>query len=172
MLSPRQREALFDQITASVDSYKMEIIHPKEIDSAVNDPEYNLNWLEADYAAKIINALSPDIVYLDCPSTNNKAFSDYLLDKLKNKKITIVAEHKADEKYPVVSAASILAKVTRDAEIDKLRKKYGNFGSGYPADPYTKDFIQHNYNLPIFRKSWATWKNAAGKKNQSNLSDF
>jgi ribonuclease HII len=172
LLSPRQREILFEKIIAIVDKYDIRIIQPDEIDSAVNDATYNLNWLEADHAAKIINALNPDTAYLDCPSTNIEAFSSYVRKKLKNQKTAIISEHKADERYPVVSAASILAKVTRDSEINKLRKKYGHFGSGYPADPYTKNFIQHNYNLPIFRKSWATWKNAAGKKNQSNLSEF
>ena len=45
-----------------------------------------------------------------------------------------VAEHKADENHPEVSAASIIAKVTRDRAVEQLSKDIGiDLGSGYPS---------------------------------------
>jgi ribonuclease HII len=75
-------------------------------------------------------------------------------------KVQLVPKHKADLNYIEVAAASILAKVTRDREIIKIKKKYKiEFGSGYPADSRTVKFLKEcNGNYPIFRKSWATWK--------------
>jgi ribonuclease HII len=72
-----------------------------------------------------------------------------------------VAENFADKKYPHVSAASVLAKVHRDTEIEKLHKKYGFFGSGYSHDERTveflKDWMNKNNKFPDFvRKSWMT----------------
>jgi len=77
--------------------------------------------------------------------------------------IEIIAEYKADEKYGVVAAASIVAKVVRDAEIKKLRKQFGDFGSGYPSDEKTIKFVEENIKTlekyGIIRKKWKTYKN-------------
>ena len=109
--------------------------------------------------------------------------SDELRKQDKKSSINIIAEHKADFNYPVVSAASILAKVTRDAEIHKIEQRIRkelsksesdenkggdkiNIGSGYPSDPYTQKFLKENYRKfpAIFRKSWATYKNIANSE--------
>ena len=94
---------------------------------------------------------------------------------VKNKDIEIVAENYADKNYPVVSAASILAKVTRDAEIKKLHKKYGFFGSGYPGDERTIKFLEkldkEEYSK-IVRLKWATSKNILENKKQKKLGEF
>ncbi|GAG16811.1 unnamed protein product, partial [marine sediment metagenome] len=154
--------------------YKLIIISPKEVDDALSSDSLNLNWLEAENMVKIINELKPDMAIIDCPSTNTKKFGSYLKERLNNKKTQLVVEHKADVNYPVVSAASILAKVTRDLEIDKLRKKVGDFGSGYMADPKTADFLKNNYNkYPwIFRKSWISFKKTVSNRNQKKLREF
>ncbi len=101
-------------------------------------------------------------------------YEEYVKIFLKDKKVKIVCEHKADYKYLVVGAASILAKVTRDREIEKLRKKYGNLGSGYPADEITQEFIKKNFEKhpEIFRKSWKTFQNLKKTKSQKNLGSF
>lgn len=173
LLTPKQREVLFDKIKKIVKKYEILIISPQEIDLAVLSKEDNLNWLEAKKSAEIIKKLKPDKAILDCPSTNIKAYKDYMNELLKDK-TEIVAEHKADAKYPVVSAASILAKVTRDAEIKKLEQKYGKLGSGYPADPVTHKFLQENFNKhpEILRHSWATIKNLKNGAKQSKLDGF
>src|SRR3989338_3300533 len=208
LLTPKQREELFDKVKSMVKGYKILIVEPEEIDDAVESDTLNLNWLEAIKSAEIIYELEKDVKFekaiLDCPSNNISAYRNYVKNELKklndknklnnadksDKKssINIIAEHKADFNYPVVSAASILAKVTRDAEIhkieQKIRKELGNaadIGSGYPSDPYTQKFLKENYKkFPgIFRKSWATYKEIEGKdakakpiKSQKMLGEF
>ncbi|MBN2458244.1 ribonuclease HII [Candidatus Woesearchaeota archaeon] len=177
LLSPKKREELYSTIIRIADAYEIMTITHEQVDSAVDDPKNNLNMLEAQASAEIIGKLEPDRVILDCPSNNTSAYSSYvkklLKDRIRSDKLpAMVVEHKADLKYTVVGAASILAKVTRDRKIAKLRERYGDFGSGYPSDPKTKEFIKDNYELPIFRKSWDTWKKAAEKKSQSMLSQF
>lgn len=69
-------------------------------------------------------------------------------------------EHYADENHIIVGAASIIAKTSSDAQYRKYKRKYGDFGSGSPADPKTRLFVwQHRDNpLPIIRTSWNTFK--------------
>ena len=57
-----------------------------------------------------------------------------------------------------MSAASILAKVTRDNVLINLRRHH-DLGSGYPSDSKTVNFVKKYYkinqNMPVFvRKSW------------------
>ncbi len=173
-LTPKQRREFFGKLK-DILKYKSIEIWPKEIDEAVGKKDgMNLNWLEAKKSAEIINALNPDKVILDCPSPNIKAYTNYLMKDIKNKKIEIRAEHRADIKYPIVAAASIIAKVIRDKEIRLLEKKYGRIGSGYPADPITKEFVKKNWDkLPeIFRKSWSTYQRVKDKKGQMKLREF
>ena len=78
----------------------------------------------------------------------------------------IIAEHFADRKYIVVSAASIVAKTYRERHISELKKMYGDFGSGYPSAPQTISWIKNFYSReghlpPIVRKSWKTVKELA-----------
>jgi len=174
LLSPKQRKEMFKDILAIAKSYHIITITPEQIDAALNSPDLNLNWLEAITSAKIINELKPDTAILDCPSTNIQAYTDYV-EKFLEVKTKIISEHKADENYPVVSAASIIAKVTRDEEIEKIKKKYNiQFGSGYPSDPRTKEFIKKEYQKypEIFRKTWSTYKKIAEGKTQSTLHTF
>lgn len=78
--------------------------------------------------------------------------------------IIFTVEKKADDTYPIVSAASIVAKVERDRIISNI-KVDGVIGSGYPADPKTKAFLKSHVNStfgyhPVkenfVRISWAT----------------
>jgi ribonuclease HII len=74
-------------------------------------------------------------------------------------KVQIISEHKADKKYPIVSAASIIAKVERDKAIKEIEEKYGEVGCGYPTDPKTIKFLEKYLKkygkYPEFvRKSW------------------
>jgi len=175
LLTPKTREILFDQIINMVKHYEVIIISPQEIDDALRDPKLNLNKLEAITSAKIINMLNPDKVLVDCPSNNTQAYSDELKEYIDNKDMEVVSEHKADVKYPVVSAASIIAKVTRDREIEELKKKIGiDFGSGYPADEKTQLFLKKNWNKfpELFRQTWASYKRYVTGKKQKKLGEF
>src|SRR3989338_9677386 len=137
LLTPKQRENLFGKIKKIVKDYKIIVISPEEIDKAVNGHDgLNLNRLEARKSAEIINELSPEKAIIDTPSNNIETYKKYLIKFVKNKNADFVLEHKADFKYPTVSAASILAKVTRDKEIKKIKNKIKHdFGSGYMTDP-------------------------------------
>jgi len=175
LLTPKKRESLFDQIKNIAKGYKLVIVPSDEVDAYLSAAELNLNKLEAQKMAVAINTLKPDKVYLDCPSNNIKAFVSYLKRHLKDKNVEIIAEHKADVKYLVVGAASILAKVTRDNEIKKIQKKIGiDFGSGYPSDEKTVKFLKGNWGKypSIFRKKWASYQQVVKSKGQSKLGDF
>jgi ribonuclease HII len=84
--------------------------------------------------------------------------------------------HKADILNIVVSAASIIAKVIRDREIEVIQKDFKKIGSGYPSDKKTMEFIRtciiEKNNCPNFiRKSWRPVKNMLEKK-QKKIYDF
>lgn len=176
LLSKKQREELYDQIIKVVKSYKILIVTPEEIDNAVDgNNELNLNWLEAHKTADIINELNPDEAFIDCPSPNITKYQTYLFNLINNKKLNLVCSHKAESLFKVVAAASILAKVTRDREVEKIQKTVtGDIGSGYPADPLTKKFIKENFEIypNIMRKSWATYKKLVNNKKQQSLEKF
>ncbi len=175
LLSPKAREALFEQIKNTVKDYKVVIASPEEIDAYVDSDELNLNRLEAQKMAEIITFLKPDKAFLDCPSNNPLEFVAYLRRFIGKKEVELIAEHHAELKFPAVAAASIIAKVTRDREIEKLKKKLKvDFGSGYPSDEITQRFLKENWDRypAIFRKSWASYKNVAEGKNQKRLGEF
>jgi len=154
--------------------FKIIEVSPKEIDEALLSEELNLNWLEAHKQAEIINELKPDRAIIDCPSTNCPAFEEYLRDLLEDKNVELVVEHKADMNYPTCAAASILAKVRREEAMDEIKKKYGNTGPGYPANPITKKFVAENWEKypEIFRQTWATFKKHQKMKDQKSLDVF
>ena len=173
LLTARRREALIKEITAIAKGIKTLIVHPLEIDAAVGSESINLNWLEALKSADIINALNPESAILDCPSPNINAYRSYVRERLDKKETTLIVEHKADLHHISVGAASIIAKVTRDAEIESLKKHVGiDFGSGYMADERTSAFLAQNWNKhpEIFRHSWAPYKKIIQSCHQQKLS--
>ncbi|MEK6974042.1 MAG: ribonuclease HII [Nanoarchaeota archaeon] len=173
LLSPKQREEIYKKIIKLVKDYKIIKIPPKEIDAAILSGRTNLNWLEADHMAEIINYLKPEKTIVDCPSNNISKFSRYMESKI-NVNTSLKCDHKAERFYPV-GAASILAKVTRDGEIEKIQKMIPyELGSGYPSDPITKKFLkEHGDKYPdIFRKTWSTYINHKEAKKQKSLKDF
>lgn len=175
LLTFKQRGDMFGKLIKIAKKYKILLVEPEEIDEAVDGKDgLNLNWLEAEKAVELINELKPDKVIIDCPSPNTKAFASYIRDRLKNKNIEIVAEHKADARYPVVSAASVCAKVMRDKKVSELEKKYGKLGSGYAHDPITVKFLKENWakHPEIFRHSWESYKRLHTIKDQKNLGEF
>ncbi len=174
LLSPKRREEIYKKITKFL-KYKVVKLTPKKIDTYVKDN--HLNELEAVKICEIINDLNPDVAIIDCPSPNKKAFKEFVYERIKNKKIKLIVEHKADYKYEIVGAASIIAKVTRDKEVRSIEKKYKiSVGSGYPSDPRTAEFIKENWNREdisnIFRKSWQTWRRLKEKSKTKQLKLF
>ncbi|NVM01048.1 MAG: ribonuclease HII [Candidatus Helarchaeota archaeon] len=183
-LTPEKRTKISSKLKKTI-NYEIVSISPEEIDNALISKELNLNWLEAIKSSELLIALNKrikiDKLYLDCPSNNIKAYTKYLKNYIstlsKSVKPQIIAEFKADEIYPVVSAASILAKVERDREIQKLKEEYGDLGSGYPSDEKTRKFLKnwikkHNDLPPFVRKTWKTVKNIKNELSQKKLDSF
>jgi len=153
-LSPELREHLYKKIIEIVDDYYITKISTRSIDASVK--KHGLNHLEAKYMAKVVSKLNSDTSYVDSCDVNPRRFGKEISTLSDNHKIK--SYHHADSKFVIVSAASILAKVTRDRAIAKLRKNH-NLGSGYPSDSVSVKFVTKYYKInhvmPSFvRKSW------------------
>ena len=184
MLSRKKREFLFDDIYSLAEDVRTYAITPEEINNAMRS-NISLNELEAIHFARLIDEseANPKKIYLDSPDVIPEKFGirvsliskkplkvNGVRRKGKNSSgsaatavAKIIAEHKADVKYPVVSAASIIAKVTRDRAIEELEESLGfDLGSGYPSDKTTIDMIRRNLDnerlLKHVRSEWKTLK--------------
>jgi len=164
LLSPQRREKLVSQIKKVTLNCHTVFLSPPEIDIVVESRRklHKLNRLEAVAMARLLTILKPDVAYVDASDVLADRFREHIAENL-SFKLKIVSEHKADVKYPIVSAASIIAKVERDKVISQLQKKYGNMGCGYPSDSNTikflEDWIRKFGSYPDFvRKSWKTAK--------------
>jgi ribonuclease HII len=173
LLSPKERERLYPLIRKRCRVATVRI-DAREIDAI--RAEMTLNSAVARAHAQVIAKLSPARAYVDACDVNCFRYAEMVKNNL-DLVCEIVSEHHADEKFPVVSAASIIAKVTRDRAIATLSRKYGEIGSGYPSDPVTIRFLttwidEHKTPPPIARKSWKTVGTILAKKSQSSLLDF
>ena len=153
-LSPKKRELLYKEIIKLVDDYHVIRIPPKTIDKYVF--EHNLNHLEAKKMAAVITYLKSEISYVDSCDVNATRFGREISDLSNKSKVR--SYHYADSRFVVVSAASIIAKVSRDRSIARLNKNY-QFGSGYPSDKksinFVKKLVSTKKPLPSsVRKSW------------------
>ena len=136
-LSPKKRELLYKQIVKLVDDYHVIRIPPRTIDKYVF--EHNLNHLEAKKMAEVISNLNPDLSYVDSCDVNAARFGREISDLSKKSKVK--SYHYADSRFVVVSAASIIAKVSRDRSIMRLNKTT-NLGSGYPSDKKSVNYVK------------------------------
>lgn len=168
-LTPAQRNKILRKIIDISRFYATINIPPIEIDKK------NLNVL-------VRNSISSLLVLL-----LNTVFTDYnniviYIDEIKGahaflrntipryihgeRHVEVIMEPDADRKYPVVSAASIIAKYLRDQGILALKLIFGDLGSGYPSDPYTRQWIMEIariYGEPprVIRRTWRTLKDIA-----------
>jgi ribonuclease HII len=170
LLTAKKREALYPEIIRLTEKYQTIKVLPYQIDKAVESARrlHKLNRLEAQTMAQVIEALKPDEAYVDAADTVEYRFGNHIRECLKIK-TRIISKHKADMIFPVVSAASIIAKVERDREIASLKVEYGDFGSGYLTDGKTMSFLRQllekNDDYPSFvRKSWKPAKRAKNEK--------
>lgn len=157
-LNRNRREKLFPHIISNSLIVSITRATPKQIDSE------NLNMLELKMICKLIRIASKfyaiDKIYIDAFSepTSLVMTISRMCGMASDR---LVAKYGADSEFPIVSAASIVAKVFRDNHIDLLKKIYGEFGSGYPSDTKTISWIKHHLEKhseipPIVRKSWQT----------------
>lgn len=155
-LTPLKREGFISKINNIATKVIVKKIPPRRID------QENINLIELKVAAEMIQETIPDVVYLDVPThpggiKNYIKYLKYLLS-CENMSLEIIGENKADKKYPLVSAASIVAKVERDKTLKEIKEEYGDLGSGYPSDKKTIAFLQkvkrEGKTPSIIRKKW------------------
>ena len=175
MLKREVRTRLSREILGIVDDHFIVELNVSELDKVVHiAPKlHRLNLLEAKAMATVIEHLKPNVAYVDASDTKPKRFRDNILDCLSFRP-RLISEHKADVIYPIVSAASILAKVRRDERIDEIKRDYGDFGSGYVHDKRTISYLYSYYMAhsdfpPIVRRSWVTLRNIVNDLYQSRL---
>lgn len=190
-ISPNKRSELEEEIKNTALEWDLVKLSPSQIDHLRR--KISLNLIEAVYASELILSLEskPQKIIVDSPDSIEAKFKGkiegYLLAHMQDKpqmvwkdrveKIPrIISEHKADDRYVEVGAASILAKVERDREIEKLKEKHGECGSGYPSDEVTQNFLEKilsQEDLPSYvRKSWVTVTRERDKEKQSSLEEY
>ena len=178
-ITPHMREHLANKIKKSAINYEILTINASDIDDMRK--VMTLNELEVNAFSQVIKKLEPEFCYVDAVDVNEKRFGKEILSRLTYKP-TIISKHKADEIYPIVGAASILAKTIRDENIQKiatqLQKKLNlPLGSGYPADPVTKKFLTTWLETfeelpPHVRHSWKTAQKLLNNCKLKKLDDY
>ena len=172
-LSPAARERMYGMISEAAE-HRIIIISAEEIDSGRE--RHSMNEIELRMFADAVIGMNVSCVYADCPDVNEAAFSSALSAKLGG--IRVIGRHKADDTYPAVSAASIMAKVTRDRMMRDISHEFGtDIGSGYPSDTVTTDFIakwiKENGNPPPHtRRSWETVRKMMTVSMNSRITDW
>jgi len=158
-LTPSKREELFPKIISIAKAVIVLRYDPQTIDK-VNLTHLTLRgFINILWGIRNLGLPIKEI-YIDAIKSH-EAFK--VISKHIPKGSKLIYEVKADEKYVAVSAASIVAKYLRDKHVEALIKSYGNFGSGYPSDPKTIEWLREktrNGNInslpPIVRRSWKT----------------
>ncbi|MDE1854949.1 MAG: ribonuclease HII [Candidatus Micrarchaeota archaeon] len=184
LLTRRKRDFLFDEIKDICEEVKYYAITNEEINSAMRSG-VSINQLEAMRFAQLVDELQSNMkrMYVDSPDVRAERFGMRI--GLSSKKpmqvlgikgngkqkgsIRVISEHKADARYPVVSAASIIAKVIRDREMERIERESGvEIGSGYPSDRYTVEAIKTNLASkrlnPYIREYWKTLERIKQRK--------
>ncbi|SFR92171.1 RNase HII [Halomicrobium zhouii] len=144
----------------------------------IDDPETDMNTLTVAAHAEALGEVAADgqVGTVDAGDANAGRFGERVASRV-DADVRITAEHQADESDTVVGAASIVAKVERDAHVERLAAEHGEVGSGYPSDPTTRTFLREyvaDYGeLPTCaRTSWSTCDDVLAAAEQSGLDDF
>ena len=175
MLTAKARASLFAIVSEMVDSLCIYKIDCSVIDENVFSK--GLNKLEAETMAYVIDNLKADMVYVDSCDTNPRRYKHHIESRLITSKSKLYSMHNADSLNIVVSAASIIAKIVRDGEIQEIRKTHYNIGSGYPSDEKTMRFIRNwvsEYKCaPRFaRKSWRPLRDMLEEVSNYKITQF
>lgn len=162
-LSPKQRNEILEELK-KICKFEYIELSAEELNKRMK--EQSLNDIEAEGMATLVKTVGKADVMIDLPDRYSWVFKDRMERFGVNR---FEAEHKADEKYPIVAAASILAKVMRDNVVEEIIKESGiDFGSGYPSDPKTRKVLRDKelskkLNKYI-RKKWKTLDNVMQRK--------
>lgn len=159
--TPKRRARLSDQLRKEF-KFAIKIVTAAEIDECRKTK--TLNELEGECFSEVVIQLSPDdetTVIVDSADANEETFKKYIAVNMPVN-CEIISIHKADENYPVVAAASIIAKFERDSQVEDIARDLNvELGSGYPSDSITVKFlekwIKEKGDLPPHtRHSWKT----------------
>ncbi len=173
-LSPKRREAMCAPIRGLSLGAELVQLSPRELDGA------SLNELGKQAVIELCLRFEPDIVVLDAP-VPPRQIPDYRADLIRRlaahglRGLQVVAENKADLNHPCCSAASVLAKVERDSILAKIGEDAdADFGSGYPSDPKTQEFLrrcwfQDGAFPPFVRMKWETVRRLMATDRQARL---
>ncbi len=173
LLSRTERERLFDTIVPRFRHAAL-VIEPGEIDRM--RMSMTMNALVASAHATVIRKLRATVAYVDACDVIAERFGHMVGNRLSSR-CRIISEHHADVNYPIVSAASIVAKVLRDRAVDSLAERYGPLGSGYPSDPGTISFLSAWIETewrppPCARASWKTVETMMYWREQTGIFEF
>ncbi|MBZ6495401.1 ribonuclease HII [Natrinema longum] len=155
----------------------------------IDDPETDMNSLAVAAHAEAIEdavanrdrdagaASDPISGLCDACDTDADRFARRVAAACSLESIAVDARHGADDESPLVGAASIVAKVERDAHVAALADEYGEIGSGYPGDATTREFLaayvdEHRELPPFARESWSTCEDALAAAEQTGLEQF
>eukprot|EP00466_Bigelowiella_natans_P001712 jgi/Bigna1/89782/estExt_fgenesh1_pg.C_550083 len=178
VLSEEQREKLFALIKATKAlGWKVDVISPEEISDVMLRPQkQSLNQLSHNSAMSLVRQALDEGVNVTEVFVDTVGPPDSYRAKLERNfpGIEFTVTSKADSKFPIVSAASICAKVVRDHALDgwtyiEEEKPNNDFGCGYPGDENTKRWLKENFD-PVFgfpslvRFSWSTARNIVEEK--------
>ncbi|MEA3190019.1 MAG: ribonuclease [Thermoplasmata archaeon] len=173
LLSPDRRNAL-DRALRAESSVRIEV---RVVDADVLDAERregtSLNVIEMRRFQDIARTLAPHKAWIDAADVNEARFGRELATALPPG-TEVVSQHGADLKFPIVGAASIVAKVARDKAIAELARRLERklnlpLGSGYASDPLTQAFLKAYWaefrELPEgTRTTWATARDLVAPK--------
>ena len=140
LLSPVQRESLFDQICQTVASWAVASVSAAEIDVI------NIHHASLKAMALAVEQMpvQPDYLLVDGKFPT----------QLNLKQQAVVA---GDRQCRIIGAASILAKVWRDRLMTQYQAEYPNFSfaqhKGYPTKQHREEIKQHGLT-PLHRRSF------------------
>ncbi|HJJ88612.1 MAG TPA: ribonuclease HII [Methanocorpusculum sp.] len=171
-LTTRRRMELYDEIVLR---WKTAIVvkTPAEIDARLG----TMNAFTASCHASVIRYLLPNMAFVDACDVNAARFGSNVARLSGISGLLVISDHKADAKFLIVGAASIVAKVTRDLLVTELSNMFGPVGSGYPSDHVTIRFLEeyiraHRHPPVCARQTWKTVNEIKARVSQQCLVDF
>jgi len=189
VLSPAGRERLAPEI-AKLAEVRFDVLEAEDLN--VQMGEGTMNEIEVKAFIRAIGALvkDGDEVFVDAADVDAARFGRESGAGIGPKDIKMTSTHKADSRFPVVSAASIVAKVERDRRMRdiertllEMAKEKGitvgpeGVGSGYPSDQRTVHFIEKwikrtGDTPPHTRTRWETIQRLTSIEATRKLDDF
>jgi ribonuclease HII len=158
-----------------VDDYVHQVIELPAEDIDALRSTASLNVIEARLFASAVLGVIAQLgegaavtAYLDAADSSEATFERYFMGSLAGAPgaeavVGVVSRHEADDTFPVVSAASVVAKARREEAVARITEELGeDLGSGYPSDPKTIAFLEkwimEKGVLPSHTR--ASWKTA------------